>query len=133
MAFGYNSPYGNPYGIDYGYQQPPTQQVYMPANNTQQRPNTFYYVNGIEGARAFYMPVNATVLLLDSDGSKFYWKKTDAQGKAEITTYTYMKEGENKPTQEYVKIEDFEEFKREIGSLMKSKTAVKENKENANK
>lgn len=39
MAFGYNSPYGNPYGIDYGYQQPP-QQVYMPANNTQQRPNT---------------------------------------------------------------------------------------------
>lgn len=40
------------------------------------------FVNGLEGAKGYMLPPNNTVILTDSDNSKFYIKSTDAVGMA---------------------------------------------------
>ena len=45
------------------------------------------FVNGLEGAKGYMLPPNNTVILMDSDNSKFYIKSTDAVGMATIKGY----------------------------------------------
>lgn len=45
-------------------------------------------VNGREGANAFAMPANSSVLLLDINQPIIYLKQTDGGGYANVTTYT---------------------------------------------
>lgn len=70
----------NPYGFNFyqpQYQQPVQQQQI-------QQPNIIpmTYVNGLEGAKAFWMGTNSIAYLRDNnDDSVLYEKKTDAVGK----------------------------------------------------
>lgn len=87
------------------------------------------YVNGIEGARAYFMQPNSTKLLLDSDNQFFYIKKSDVQNKATIKVYSYMEVDSDIPkTREqkteidlsaYVKKKDFDSLKKLVEKLAK--------------
>ena len=73
----------NPYGNYYGqpmYQQPVQQQTQTIVPMT--------YVNGLEGAKAFWMGTNSIAYLRDNnDDTILYEKKTDAVGKYYIKGY----------------------------------------------
>lgn len=62
------------------YQQQ-TQQIQQNTNIT--------FVNGIEGAKAFQLSPNSSMLMMDSDNSKFYVKTTDNLGVAKISSYSF--------------------------------------------
>lgn len=87
------------------------------------------YVNGIEGAKAYFMQPNSMKLLLDSDSQFFYIKKSDMQNKATIKVYEYkevdldgVKPKESKPDIDlsgYVKKKDFDSLKKLVDKLAK--------------
>ena len=58
------------------------QQQYMQAqsNAPQQQNNSIVWVQGIEGAKSYLLPPNSNAFLMDSEGSIFYLKSTDAVG-----------------------------------------------------
>lgn len=71
-----NNYYNNPYNYNQYYQQPMQQQ--MPAQTIV--PMT--YVNGLEGAKAYWMGTNQIAYLRDNnDDSILYEKRTDSLGK----------------------------------------------------
>lgn len=90
---------------------------------------TIEYVNGIEGAKAYFMQPNSTKLLLDSDSQFFYIKKSDMQNKATIKVFEYRevetdgaKPKETKPDIDlsgYVKKKDFDSLKKLVEKLAK--------------
>ena len=48
----------------------------------------FYYINGIEGAKAFVVQANSTAILIDNDEKDvIYIKSANQQGQATITPY----------------------------------------------
>lgn len=112
-------------------QQP--QQQFQP--QYMQKPNSnVEYVNGIEGAKALALPPNHTRLLIDSDSQAFFIKSTDNEGKPTIRIFDYVeRNGEEKPKAQqmnFVTIEQFEDFKKDIYERIKPKQNV--NKENRN-
>lgn len=73
-----NNNYYNPYG----YYQPQQQQVVIPMT----------YVNGLEGAKAYWMGVNSIAYLRDNnDDSIMYEKRTDDVGKYQLLAYKLTK------------------------------------------
>ena len=50
------------------------------------------FVNGIEGAKAFQLRPNSSVLLMDYDNYKFYVKSTDNIGIANISSYIFVED-----------------------------------------
>lgn len=69
-----NNPYFNGYGNNY-YQQPIQQQM-------QPTIIPMVYVNGLDGAKAYWMGTNSIAYLRDNnDDTILYEKKTDAMGK----------------------------------------------------
>lgn len=71
------------------------------------------FVNGLEGAKGYMLPPNNTVILMDSDNSKFYIKSTDAVGMATIKGYRFEEEVDKIPTKEdelYVRKEDINTY-----------------------
>ena len=87
------------------FQQNPSFNNYIPynsytANLAQQNANfnnqsfqsqtNITFVNGIEGAKAFQLRPSSSVLLMDSDNSKFYVKSTDNLGIANISSYSFV-------------------------------------------
>lgn len=50
------------------------------------------FVNGVEGAKAFQLRPNQSVILMDSDNSKFYVKSTDSLGVAKISSYSFTED-----------------------------------------
>ena len=78
-----NNNYYNPYGY---YQQP----QYQPQQQQVVIPMT--YVNGLEGAKAYWMGVNSIAYLRDNnDDSIMYEKRTDAVGKYQLLAYKLTK------------------------------------------
>lgn len=74
----------------------PVPQTYP--NGMQQNPQPFQqntnitFVNGIEGAKAYQLSPNSSVLLMDSDNSKFYVKSTDNLGVPKLTSYSFAED-----------------------------------------
>ena len=143
----FGNTYGNPYAMpNYNapqyapqpqptYQQPPQQVQPQVQPQYMQKPNSnIEYVNGIEGAKALVIPPNQTRLLIDSDSQTFFIKTTDNEGKPTIRIFDYVeRNGSEKPTAQpmnFVTIEQFDEFKKDIYERLKPKQYV--NKENRN-
>lgn len=62
-------------------------------NNNFQPQVIFAYVNGIEGAKAYQLPMNCKALLMDTSEQKFFWKEYSSQtGQASITPYVFYVE-----------------------------------------
>lgn len=100
------------YPNNYGYGFNPYMQNPEPS-----RSNDIQYVNGLESAKAFPMGTNSSVILMDSGEPKFYLKKTDASGFADIKTYVFSEYQETPPQENYVLKTEFYELKEQMNNL----------------
>lgn len=93
------------------------QQQSMPKTNIE-------YVNGIEGAKAFPIPPNCKMLLVDGDSKTFFIKSTDYEGRPTLERYSYAPfvESAAVPPPQYVTVEQFETFKKDIENKLNGGT-----------
>lgn len=128
----------------YGYQpqiyQPPMadqlaqlrQQQYQPAPqppHPQQSP--IIWVQGEEAAKAYMVAAGCSVLLMDSEGSTFYLKSSDAQGMPmPLRIFDYVERTAQRPVQaqaippeEYVTRSEFAALEAKIAALSDASTA----------
>ena len=84
------------------------------------------FVNGIEGAKAFQLRPNQSILLMDSENKKFYVKSSDNLGIMKISSYTFTEDeilgdnntsSQNNNDKQYVSIEDFNSLKMKYDEL----------------
>ena len=126
--------YQNPYVFPtQGYQQA-VSPMYNQLNNQLQQPqqvqqqnNGIIWVQGVEGAKAYQMPPNSNVILMDNDDSKFYIKSTDAVGMATLKSFRFeeiVNVKQNSPNNaqnaNYVTQEEFTKLKNDIGNYINS-------------
>ena len=129
----YNVNYGNFGGNNYsGGYVPPSQT----APNAQYAPpaqaNIYTYVNGLEGAKAFLVPPNGRVLLMDSDNPVFYMKTANAMGQTSIRTFKFEEvQDQPAPKVDYVKQSDLTAFDVRIRRLEDILSGAKSNAEPA--
>lgn len=94
----------------YGYQyyQPPMadqltqlrQTQYQPVQPPQQHQSPIIWVQGEEAAKAYMVAPGNSVLLMDSEGSTFYLKSSDAQGMPmPLRIFDYTERTEQRPAQ----------------------------------
>lgn len=91
--FNYNQGCG---GYGYGYTQPQS--------------NTYYFVSGLEGAKAFQLRGGTSVLLMDNDNPICYKKTVDIYGKTISLEVFDLVPHQEKPPVEYVTKEEFQAF-----------------------
>lgn len=96
----YQQPYPQPYQdrlaqLQSQYQQTIPQQQPTP----QQQPlnQGLLWVQGEAGAKSYLVAPNTTVLLMDSEGSRFYLKSTDNAGMPNLRTFEYAEVSPNSP------------------------------------
>lgn len=129
-----NYPYGNvyqPFTYPYGnmnYQGNSNQQI----NNQQmQQPqsNSYYYVNGVIGAKSFQLQPNQTVMLMDSDSPMCYMKQSNGMGQSTLRYFKLVEVNENElkdDTQpqtnnvnnDYVLKADFDALSKKVNDLL---------------
>ena len=68
------------------------------------------YVNGVEGARAYPIPPNSKILLVDGDSKTFFIKTTDYEGKPTLERYSYAKYVEVPKDTDYVTMAQFNQL-----------------------
>jgi len=98
------------------YQNPYLYQPYYPYPQPaqQQKDNGLVWVQGESGAKSYLVAPGATVLLMDSEGSKFYLKTADASGvPMPLRVFEYKEIGKQEPVA-FVTREEFEKFKEEM-------------------
>ena len=83
---------------------------YTPQHNT----NSIQYVNNVDSARAFQIPPNSSVLLMDSTMDRFYVKKSDASGFSTVEAYDFRKADTSTPTADFVSRQEFEELRNKV-------------------
>ena len=88
----------------------PTVPNVFPTQVNATQPTQIQYVNNKQSAESYQMPVNSSVILMDSNLPRFYMKQTDASGIATIKSYDFKETEDEKPT-EYVTKAEFEKFK----------------------
>lgn len=117
----------------YPMQQPAPYQPYSPsyASRLQQMEQQMgqssvpqmTWVNGIEGAKAYILPPNSTIMLMDSDAPKFYIKKTDNNGQPfDLKAYRFEEDIQPMPQNNYVAPEAVENMQHTITSLQQEIT-----------
>ena len=82
-------------------------------------PGGLNWVQGEAGAKSWFVTPGATVLLMDSEGMRFYLKSADMNGVPAMRTFEYNEVGAQKPqevqqTAHFVTVEEFTEFKNEV-------------------
>lgn len=103
-------------------------------NPYQQQYKQYAFVNGIEGAKAFQMPTNQTMLLMDSDKPIVFMKTTDNLGKAniryfnliEISEADTIKQYQPQPMPEYALKSDIDALNEKIDKLLGAVTPTSE-------
>lgn len=118
-----------PYNPNYNYPYSPT--MFSNQNFTTNTAGNFYYfVNGVEGAKAFQMQPNQTVLLMDSEALACYMKTSNSLGqstlryfKLEETDEATLRGNQNAiisaPTQDFALKSDIEGLNKKIEELTK--------------
>lgn len=97
--------------------QMPMQGFQMPMNRPD--PNGLNWVQGEAGAKSWIVNPGATVLLMDSEGMRFYLKSADMNGVPAMRTFEYSEVGAQKPQEapqaaNFVTVESFDEFRDEV-------------------
>ena len=116
----YYPPYQNQY-----YTQ--MAQAYAPQNNLapmQQNNNGLIWIQGEQAAKSYLVAPNTTVLLMDSETSRFYLKSSDASGMPMLRVFEY-KETTQGPEQKadlssFATKAEFEAFRDEVNGLLKN-------------
>lgn len=75
-------------------QYQPTMQA---VNNPPQTNQGLLWVQGEAGAKSYLVAPNTTVLLMDSEGSRFYLKSTDNAGMPSLRVFEYSEVTQNAP------------------------------------
>lgn len=109
----YYPSYTNPY-----YQIPQVPQTPQPAQPQQTSNGGMAWVQGVAGAKSYLVAPNTTMVLMDSEGDRFYLKTADASGMPlplRIFEYKEVKDGE-KPADmsNYITRAEFNEFVAQI-------------------
>ena len=93
------------------------------------------YVQGKAGAKAYPIMNGYTMMLMDSEDTKFYIKQTDAVGIPKLREFKFEEVVEPEPEKkEFITKEDFESFRSEIKQLLSSvpkQKTVKAGEDNA--
>lgn len=80
------------------YQQMvPTQMSGAPQAQPPQTNQGLLWVQGEAGAKSYLVAPNTTVLLMDSEGSRFYLKSTDNAGMPSLRVFEYSEVSQNAP------------------------------------
>lgn len=103
-------PYPNQFSQPYPYTYQPAPmdrlaqlqaQQYQPTmqavNNPPQTNQGLLWVQGEAGAKSYLVAPNTTVLLMDSEGSRFYLKSTDGAGMPSLRVFEYSEVTQNAP------------------------------------
>lgn len=98
-----------------------TNYPYSPYSTTQSAPNTIVWVQGELGARNYPIAPNTSVLLMDSESSKFYIKSADLLGVQTVRSYEY---NELVPTSKPVEPETVEQTKPSVDSKSQNESQV---------
>jgi hypothetical protein len=137
----YPATYYNPYMMQNPYQnaqnatvtQNTPQQAQTPAQtaNAQQGANNgLVWVQGMEGAKAHFVPAGATVMLMDSEGDRFYLKSSDMSGMPlplRVFEYKEVTQSGAVPpvaavdTSDFVTHKEFDELRRSVDALTAKK------------
>lgn len=89
----YQQPYPQPYQDRLSQLQSQYQQT-MPQQTVNQG---LLWVQGEAGAKSYLVAPNTTVLLMDSEGSRFYLKSTDNAGMPNLRTFEYTEVQQSAP------------------------------------
>lgn len=93
------------------------QQQFMPQQpqNLQPPSNGILWVQGAEGAKSYMLAPNSTVLLMDSEGTRFYIKSTDAAGMPSMRTFEFREvtglPSSTQSTEDFVRRTEFDTLK----------------------
>ena len=117
----------------------------IPTVPQQQVNQGLLWVSGEVGAKSYLVAPNSTVLLMDSDSSRFYLKSADNAGMPSLRIFEYTEitglpqnapeapnSGLNDLDSKYVKREEYEGLKRQYESIMERLESLTE-KESAPK
>lgn len=105
----------NPYYRPYQYQPMQYQQAQQQTNMIQ--------VNGIEGAKAYQMPANASMVLFDANADVMYLKRTDGGGYPTIDTFTFQRAEMQQQAVPTVSVDEFQALKDEVEKLREAVNA----------
>lgn len=120
----------------YGYGSYPYQQNYqggvqpnfypgVPQNTPQTQLNQYAFVNGIEGAKAFQVPMNQTMLLMDNDNPLLYLKSSNNMGQSSLRYFKLVEvseaelRGTAQPQIEFATKEDLQILSNKILEIQK--------------
>lgn len=97
--------------------QMPMQGFQMPMNRPD--PTGLNWVQGEAGAKSWFVNPGATVLLMDSEGMRFYLKSADMNGVPAMRTFEYTEVGAQKPQEaaqptNFVTVDTFNEFREDV-------------------
>ncbi len=115
----YSAPYPN-YNPNLSTPLTPSTSVppYTPPAASVQQANSFFYVNGKEGAKAFNIAPNAKVLLMDSDNPIFYLKEANDLGQATIREFKFEEiTGKTSSASADVMQKELDELKNKVAKL----------------
>lgn len=119
----------NPYTSSYQMAQAQMSQLYNNNLPAQTQSSSITFVNGLEGAKGYMLAPNSTIILMDSDSSKFYIKATDGVGMATIKCYTFQEETVASDKDIYVKKSEINKYIDDYLGLIRGSGNVKSNQE----
>lgn len=106
-GYGYNN-YYTPTSTPQTQSQPQVQQpTYTPLT----------FVNGIEGAKAYIIPINSTIYLRDSDSDKIFIKSSDSQGRLTLRTYRLIEDNNEIPSNSFATRDELRTLEDKIAKL----------------
>lgn len=104
----------------------PTVPTATPAQQAPQNNGPIVWVQGEAGAKSYLVAPNTTVLLMDSEGDRFFLKSADASGvPLPLRTFKYeeIKAGAVPATgEEYALKKDLDEIRKQLAALKEAKT-----------
>lgn len=121
-----------PYGYPQYYGQPQNQLDYFKAQQMQpqqmpQQGNGLLWVQGEAGAKAYPVAPGSSVLLMDSEGNRFYLKSADVSGMPSMRVFDYTERtaAQNQPVAaptpqggDYVTRAEFNALAQKLAALM---------------
>ena len=109
------------------------QAQYQPVQSPQQHQSPIIWVQGEEAAKAYMVAPGNSVLLMDSEGSTFYLKSSDAQGMPmPLRIFDYIERTAHRPSQaqmpqadEFVTRAEFEALEARLEALTAPRQSAK--------
>ena len=137
--YGTFQPMPQPYQDRLAQLQNSYQQVLNVPQPAQQVNQGLLWVSGEVGAKSYLVAPNSTVLLMDSDSSRFYLKSADNSGMPSLRIFEYKEVLQNVPQAQnaqeinldgkYVTREEYEGLKRQYESIMERLDSMVSNNE----